>query len=71
MLTGQPLKYIRLRTVPVLPDSGILSREHNVGDSSLSGKEFCVANEVRSWGSRPKPIGPKSSDSPQSRTNTL
>ena len=28
---------------------------------SLSGKEFCVANEVHSWGSRPWPIGPTSS----------
>jgi len=44
----------------------MLSTERNVGDSSLSGKEFRVANEVRSWGSGPRPIGPTSSVSPRS-----
>jgi len=60
---GRPPEYIQLSTVPVLQDS---SREHDVGDSSLSGKRICVTNEVHSWGSRPRPIGPTSSVSPQS-----
>ena len=30
--------------------TSILSRECNIGDSSLSGKEFSVANDVHSWG---------------------
>ena len=37
----------------VLQDSCILSIECDVCDSSLSGKEFRVANMVHSWGSRP------------------
>jgi len=67
------MEYIRLCTVPVLQDSCVLSRAHDVDDSSLSWKEFRVANEVhvRSWGSRLRPIGPTSSVSPQSTTSTV
>ena len=63
---GLPLKHIRSRTVPVLQDSCILSRECDVGDPFLSKKESCVANEVCSWGSRLRPIGLTSSVSPRS-----
>jgi len=70
-LTGQPLEYIRLRTVPVLQDSYIFSRKHNVGDTSPSRKEFCVAIRVCFWGSRLQRIGPTSSVSTWSTTDTL
>ena len=69
-LAGRPLKYIWLHTVPVLQDNCIHSRECDVGDSSLSlslsGKEFRVANKVRSWGSRLRTTDPTSSVSPRS-----
>ena len=52
-------------------DSCILSRECDVGDSSLSRKEFRVTNEICSCGSRPQTVGPPSSVSPWSTTNTL
>jgi len=56
--------------VYVLPieHSCVLSRECDVGDSSLSRKEFCVANKVRSWGSRSRPT---SLVSPQNTKSTL
>jgi len=53
----RPLKLIQLCAVLVLKDSCILFKEHNVGDSSLSGKKFHV------------PIGPTSLVSPRSMTN--
>ena len=64
--TGYNNHFAKLRLVPVLQDSCIISRECNFGDFSLSRKDFHVANVVHSWGSRPWPTCPMSSDSPWS-----